>query len=79
MATYPLQGIYKSIWASAKPNTQRYITIARRAEGSYLAAKARANGTDDQVVVNYFDAMIHNDMTSHAEMPSSGEDGFVKI
>ncbi|OTB07149.1 glycosyltransferase family 1 protein [Hypoxylon sp. CI-4A] len=73
MATYPLQGIYKSIWASVKPTTQQSIILARRAEGWYLAAKARGNGIDDQGVVDYFDALMHADTTSQPTLPGTGK------
>ncbi|XXH02475.1 hypothetical protein Hte_008851 [Hypoxylon texense] len=76
MATYPLQGIYKSVWASAKLNTQRSIAIARHAEGLYLATKARADGIDDQVVMDCFEAAIHNNLTSRRiGLPGTGKDG----
>lgn len=56
IATYPLRGVYKSIWASAKSHTRHSIKTARRSEGSYFAANARGEGMD-QVVMDTFDAL----------------------
>lgn len=64
MASYPLQGIYKSVWTSAQPNTQRSIVLAQHAEGAYLAAKARVDGIDDHVVMKSFEAMTQRNLTS---------------
>lgn len=63
MAAYPLQGIYKSIWASVNPNTQRSISIARRAEGVYLIAQFRTYGLEDQAVMDLFTEMKHGNFT----------------
>ncbi|KAI1451287.1 glycosyltransferase family 1 protein [Annulohypoxylon moriforme] len=64
MAAYPLQGIYKSILASVKPNTRRSIAIALHAEGSYLCAQARENGLKDQPVMELFTDMKHGNFNS---------------
>ncbi|KAI2465968.1 glycosyltransferase family 1 protein [Annulohypoxylon bovei var. microspora] len=64
MAAYPLQGIYKSIWATVKPNTQRSITLARHAEGSYLYEQIRAAGFDDQAVMDLFTTMSHGGLSN---------------
>ncbi|KAI0914163.1 putative sterol glucosyltransferase [Ustulina deusta] len=57
MATYPLQGIYQSIWASARPNTRESIILARRIEGFYLAKKGRGDDMSDEVVMSSFAAL----------------------
>ncbi|KAI1120431.1 putative sterol glucosyltransferase [Nemania abortiva] len=57
MATYPLQGIYQSIWASARPNTRQSIILARRIEGFYLASKGAENGINDEAVIRSFTAL----------------------
>ncbi|KAJ9132456.1 Glycosyltransferase family 1 protein [Pleurostoma richardsiae] len=56
MATYPLQGIYKSIWTAAN-SSRDSLKLARRLEGRYLADKCRWKGADDKVVMDIFDAL----------------------
>ncbi|KAI0537388.1 hypothetical protein GGR58DRAFT_471793 [Xylaria digitata] len=60
MAAYPLQGIYKSIWASARPKTRQSIIHSRRVEGFYLAKIARENGIDDSAVMSSFATLNHD-------------------
>ncbi|KAL6406718.1 hypothetical protein AUP68_09521 [Ilyonectria robusta] len=57
MAVYPLQGIYKSVWATANSRTRCSIQLAKRIEGRYLTDKAREEGVEDKVVMDIFDAM----------------------
>lgn len=56
MAVYPLQGIYKSVWATANSRTRHSIQLAKRIEGRYLADKAREKGIEDKAVMDIFDA-----------------------
>ncbi|KAI1379579.1 sterol glucosyltransferase [Hypoxylon crocopeplum] len=57
MATYPLQGIYKSIWAATNSKTRDSIRLARQIEGGYMANEGRLKGIDDRVVMDTFDAL----------------------
>ncbi|KAH6869070.1 hypothetical protein B0T10DRAFT_595972 [Thelonectria olida] len=57
-ATYPLQGIYMSIWRLANSKARRSIQQARLAEGRYLADKSRAMGISDGSIMEMFDAMM---------------------
>lgn len=57
-ATYPLQGIYKSIWRLANSKVRRAIQQARLAEGKHLAERGRAKGVSDRVIMDAFDAIM---------------------
>ncbi|ETS86260.1 hypothetical protein PFICI_00088 [Pestalotiopsis fici W106-1] len=57
IGAYPLQGIYKSLWALAKPGTRHSIVLARRIEGTYLAFQARQAGLEDQTVMRDFGSL----------------------
>ncbi|KAF3017109.1 sister chromatid cohesion protein 1 [Neopestalotiopsis sp. 37M] len=57
IGAYPLQGIYKSLWALAKSSTRRSIVLARRIEGTYLAFQARQAGLEDHAVMRDFAAL----------------------
>jgi pyruvate dehydrogenase complex dehydrogenase (E1) component len=58
VGAYPLQGVYKSIWAASKSQTRNSIMLARRVEGSYLANSTRTKGIDHQVVLESFDDLM---------------------
>lgn len=58
IATYPLRGIYKSVWSGVKSGTRHSIELSRRAEGSFLARKMRQAGVDDGVIMEKFSASI---------------------
>jgi hypothetical protein len=58
IATYPLRGIYKSVWSGVKSGTRHSAELSRRAEGSYLAGKMRHEGVDDRVIMERFNALI---------------------
>ncbi|RSM17141.1 hypothetical protein CDV31_004034 [Fusarium ambrosium] len=61
-ATYPLQGIYKSIWRLANSRTRQAIQMARFAEGKYLVDKGRERGVSDKVIMDTFDAMMAREL-----------------
>ncbi|KAM6504791.1 hypothetical protein FSOLCH5_015281 [Fusarium solani] len=61
-ATYPLQGIYKSIWRLANSRTRQAIQKARLAEGKYLADKGRKMGVSDKAIMDTFDAMMAREL-----------------
>ncbi|KAI6778752.1 uncharacterized protein J7T54_005855 [Emericellopsis cladophorae] len=57
VATYPLQGIYKSILHTAHSNTRRSVEAALLLEGKYLADRRREVGLGDSAVMEHFDAI----------------------
>ena len=57
VATYPLQGIYKSILYTANSNTRRSVEAALLIEGKYLAERRREVGLGDRAVMERFDAI----------------------
>jgi hypothetical protein len=57
-ATYPLQGLYKSIWRLANSKARRSVQQARLAEGRYMADRSRVRGVSDRVMMDTFDAMM---------------------
>ncbi|KAH7129601.1 sterol glucosyltransferase [Dactylonectria estremocensis] len=54
VAVYPLQGIYKSIWAAANSGTRHSIQLAQRIEGQYLTDKGRPETIQEKVVMDLF-------------------------
>ncbi|KAH7123152.1 hypothetical protein EDB81DRAFT_913302 [Dactylonectria macrodidyma] len=64
VAVYPLQGIYKSIWAATNSSTRHSIQLARRIEGQYLTDKARPEKIHDKVVMDLFDVLKERSLPS---------------